>query len=72
MEGVRRLEFNVPASVKEGISSALTEVKETCSSLSINVLNYKRYGRVFLEQMKLNPNAVLDIAIQVCITVCLE
>ncbi len=65
MEGVRRLEFNVPASVKEGISSALTEVKETCSSLSVNILQYERYGKEFLKKMNVSPDAVLQLAIQV-------
>jgi len=66
LEGVRRLEFKLPKLVETETQSAVKEIEETCSSLTVDVLQYQRYGKDFIKEMKLSPDAVLQLAIQVC------
>ena len=66
LEGVRRLEFNVPDMVKTKSQFAVKELKETCSSLTVNVLQYHRFGKDFIKKVNLSPDAVLQLAVQVC------
>ena len=65
MEGVKQLEFSVPAEVKQETVAAVREVKETCDNLSVHIMQYHRYGKDFIKKMKLSPDAVLQLAIQV-------
>lgn len=65
MEGVDRLDFNVPMEVQEGVAKAVKEVKETCSSLSVHTLQYKKFGKDLIKKNKISPDALLQLAIQV-------
>ena len=65
MEGVQRLEADLSPDVQEGVASSLEQVKDTCSTLSMDTLQYKRFGKDLLKKMKLSPDAVLQLAIQV-------
>ena len=65
MDGVDRLDVDVPTEVQVGVASALEEVKKVCSSLSVEALQYSKYGKSFLKKLQLSPDAILQLAIQV-------
>lgn len=65
MEGVIRLNFDLSPHVKNAIEEVKKEVEERCNSLSVTTLQYKKYGKNYIKALKLSPDAVLQLAIQV-------
>lgn len=65
MEGVVRLNLKLSPSVKDAIEEAKKGVEERCQSLTVNTLQYQKYGKNFIKKSKLSPDAILQLAIQV-------
>lgn len=65
MEGVVKLDFRLTPQVTKAIEEAKKEVEARCQSLSFHELQYHKFGKNFLKKLKLSPDAVLQLAIQV-------
>ena len=65
LDGVTRLNFELSSSVKSAIEAAKDEVEGNTKRLSIRSLQYMKYGRNVLKNMKLSPDAILQLSIQV-------
>ena len=65
LDGVLRLQFNPTPQVTSAIEEAKKEVETRCQSLSVDVLQYQKFGRNLIKKLKLSPDAVLQLAIQV-------
>lgn len=65
LEGVKELSFNLSPRVSEAIVSAKNEVEARCKSLSVDTLEYQKYGKSFIKSKKLSPDGLLQLAIQV-------
>lgn len=70
MEGVVRLDLNLSPQVAEAVEDAKKEVEERCQSLSFNTVQYHKFGKNFIKKLKLSPDAVLQLAIQVGAYMC--
>ena len=65
MEGVVRLEFDLSPRVKSGVEEARKEVESRCKTLSVNTLQYTKYGKDYIKKLQLSPDALLQLSIQV-------
>ena len=65
LENVTRLNFNFSPQMAEAVERAKNEVEERCKSLSFSILQYHKYGKNFIKSMKLSPDSLLQLAIQV-------
>ena len=61
----QRLEFNLTDNVKRVVESAKQSIEARCDDLSINTLQYQKYGKSFLKKTGLSPDAILQLAIQI-------
>lgn len=65
MEGVVRLNMNLSPPIIEAIEEAKKEVEERCLTLSVNIIQHHKFGKNFIKKLKLSPDAILQLAIQV-------
>ena len=66
MEGVVKLNFDVSPNVVNAVEQAKQKLGTDCKSLSVDTLQYKKYGKDLIKKLKLSPDAILQLAIQVC------
>ena len=64
-EGVRQLEFQLTDHVKLAIEEARKEVEEKCHSLSVDTVQFHRYGSGFIKSKGLRADAFVQLALQV-------
>ena len=66
-EGVplRRLEFKLSEPLKKVIAEGRASAEKAASSLSINMVEHKQYGKKYLKKMNLSPDAILQLSLQV-------
>lgn len=62
---VRELEFKLDDKAKSMINEAKSEYSKTCSSLGVNVMEFKKLGRSFCKTKDISPDAVMQLAFQV-------
>ena len=60
----QRLDFALTDSLKKSVDHAKQEIETRCAQLSVNTLQYDRFGKTFLKGVSLSPDAVLQLAIQ--------
>lgn len=65
MEGVVRLDFNLSPQITDAIEQGKQEMGGRCKALSFDILQYKRFGKNDIKKLKLSPDAILQLAIQV-------
>lgn len=65
MEGVVRLDFDLSPRVVAATERARQEVEQRCKSLSVDTLQYQKYGKNYIKKQNLSPDAILQLAIQV-------
>ncbi len=65
LEGVTRLDFNFSPQLSDAVEHAKGQIEERCKSLSVNTLEYHKYGKNFIKDKKLSPDGLLQLAIQV-------
>ena len=63
--GVERVELQLSDRLKSAIETARREVEEKAKTLSVNTMQYGRYGKDFIKAQNLSPDAVMQLAIQV-------
>ncbi|ORU94772.1 MAG: hypothetical protein A6F71_09625 [Cycloclasticus sp. symbiont of Poecilosclerida sp. M] len=66
MEGVVKLDFDISPRVVNAIEQARQKIGDDCKALSVDTLQYKKYGKDLIKKLKLSPDAILQLAIQVC------
>lgn len=71
LDGVAKLQFDLSPSLKSAVEAAKKEVESNTSRLSIDTMQYMKYGRNALRKLKLSPDAIMQLAIQVIFILCL-
>ena len=62
---VEKVEFKLPDSVKIGIDQAKKDYEQITSSLSVNILEFKEFGKNLVKKHKLSPDAIMQLGFQV-------
>lgn len=65
-EGVERLDFDLSERAKTAIEVGRSEMEKKGQSLRVNTLRYDRFGKNLLKRKQLSPDAILQLAFQVC------
>ena len=71
LDGVAKLQFDLSPSLKSAVEAAKKEVEGNTNRLSIDTMQYMKYGRNALKRFKLSPDAIMQLAIQVRFILCL-
>ena len=71
MEGVQQLTFDLSTELQLAVEEAKKVVEEQCQSLSVDTMQYMKYGKNEIKKFKLSPDGVMQVAFQVCVCVCL-
>ena len=58
----KHLSFNLSDNLKSAVERAKREVEGVCQSLSLEPIQYRRYGRDFLKSKSLSPQGTMQIA----------
>lgn len=64
-DGVERLTFNLSPRLQSAIERAREEVEGKTRTLHFDTLQYDRYGKDFIKQKNLSPDAIMQLAFQV-------
>lgn len=72
LDGVTRLQFDLSDSLKNTVEEAKKEVEENTRRLSVNTMQYMKYGRNALKKHKLSADAIMQLAIQVSFTLYVQ
>lgn len=64
-DGVERLTFNLSPRLQSAIERAREEVEGKTRTLHFDTLQYERYGKDFIKQKNLSPDAIMQLAFQV-------
>jgi carnitine O-palmitoyltransferase 2 len=60
-----KLSFNLSDGVKKAIDKGRERLKEKADSLSVNLLQFEKFGKNYLKSKKLSPDAVIQLAFQI-------
>lgn len=66
MDGVASLDFPLTPNLKSAIEKARATVEQNCKTLSTDVLQYHKYGKKEIKKFQLSPDALMQLAFQVC------
>lgn len=61
---VERLEFELDASLKEGVQTAKANFDKLVGSLDLHHLEYDNYTKDFVKAKKISPDSIMQLAIQ--------
>ena len=64
-DGVERLTFNLSLRLQSAVETAKEEVEGKTRALHFDTLKYEQYGKDFIKQKNLSPDAIMQLAFQV-------
>ena len=64
----RKLEFSLTSSLEKQIIAQKEKFQNITNSLDMTTLQMDKFGKMYLKEKKLSPDAMMQLAFQVCFT----
>ncbi|XP_017769061.1 PREDICTED: carnitine O-palmitoyltransferase 2, mitochondrial [Nicrophorus vespilloides] len=64
LTAVNKIEFNIDDSLKQDVSTAISEYSEVTKSLDVNFVESEGLGKVFCKKYSVSPDAIMQLCFQ--------